>query len=130
MSESKWLIIYNTFPILQWELILKISLIYDYQKPCPKENLTNTKSYLNLIHFLPESFRFLLYNLLSQYPLKYFKIVGWYAIMSIARISHAGKVMLNILQARLQQYMNHELPDVQTGFRKGRGTRDQIVNIR
>ena len=38
--------------------------------------------------------------------------------------------MLNILQARLQQYMNHELPDVQTGFRKGRGTRDQIANIR
>ena len=43
---------------------------------------------------------------------------------------HASKVMLKILQARLQQYMNHELPDVQAGFRKGRGTRDQIVNIR
>ena len=43
--------------------------------------------------------------------------------------SHASKVMLKILQARLQQYMNHELPDVQAGFRKGRGTRDQIVNI-
>ena len=43
-------------------------------------------------------------------------------------ISHAGKVMLKILQARLQQYMNHELPDVQAGFRKGRGTRDQIAN--
>ena len=41
-----------------------------------------------------------------------------------------GKVMLNILQVRLQQYMNHELPDVQAGFRKGRGTRDQIANIR
>ena len=40
------------------------------------------------------------------------------------------KVMLKILQARLQQYMNHELPDVQAGFRKGRGTRDQIANIR
>ena len=39
------------------------------------------------------------------------------------------KVMLKILQARLQQYVNHELPDVQAGFRKGRGTRDQIVNI-
>ena len=45
-------------------------------------------------------------------------------------ISHASKVMLKILQARLQQYMNHELPDVQAGFRKGRGTRDQIANIR
>ena len=47
----------------------------------------------------------------------------------IALISHASKVMLKILQARLQQYVNHELPDVQTGFRKGRGTRDQIANI-
>ena len=44
-------------------------------------------------------------------------------------ISHASKVMLKILQARLQQYMNLELPDVQAGFRKGRGTRDQIANI-
>ena len=44
-------------------------------------------------------------------------------------ISHASKVMLKILQARLQQYMNHELSDVQAGFRKGRGTRDQIVTI-
>ena len=49
---------------------------------------------------------------------------------TIALMSHASKVMLNILQARLQQYMNHELPDIQTGFRKGRGTRDQIANIR
>ena len=47
-----------------------------------------------------------------------------------ALISHASKVMLKSLQARLQQYMNHELPDVQAGFRKGRGTRDQITNIR
>ena len=44
-------------------------------------------------------------------------------------LSHASKVMLKILQARLQQYMNHELPDVQAGFRKGRGTRDRIANI-
>ena len=44
-------------------------------------------------------------------------------------MSHASKVMLKILQARLQQYMNSELPDVQAGFRKGRGTRDQIANI-
>ena len=48
---------------------------------------------------------------------------------TIAFISHASKVTLKILQARLQQYMNHELPDVQAGFRKGRGTRDQIANI-
>ena len=49
---------------------------------------------------------------------------------TIALISQASKVMLKILQARLQQYMNHELPDVQAGFRKGRGTRDQIANVR
>ena len=47
----------------------------------------------------------------------------------IALISHASKFMLKILQVRLQQYMNGELPDVQAGFRKGRGSRDQIVNI-
>ena len=47
-----------------------------------------------------------------------------------ALISQASKVMLKILQARLQWYINHELPDVQAGFRKGRGTRDQIANIR
>ena len=46
-----------------------------------------------------------------------------------ALISHASRVMLKILQARLQQYINFELPDVQAGFKKGRGTRDQIVNI-
>ena len=45
-------------------------------------------------------------------------------------ILHASKVMLKILQARLQQYVNRELPDVQAGFRKGKGTRDQIANIR
>ena len=49
---------------------------------------------------------------------------------TLALISHTSKVMLRILQARLQQYMNHELPDVQASFRKGRGTRDQIANIR
>ena len=49
---------------------------------------------------------------------------------TIALISHASKEMLKILQARLQQYVNYELPDVQAGFRKGRGTRDQIANIR
>ena len=47
----------------------------------------------------------------------------------IALISYASKVMLKILQAKLQQYMNHEFPDVQAGFRKDRGTRDQSANI-
>ena len=49
---------------------------------------------------------------------------------TITLISHTSKVMLKTLQVRLQQYVNHELPDVQAGFRKGRGTRDQIANIR
>ena len=48
----------------------------------------------------------------------------------IAVVSHASKEMLKILQARLQQYVNHEIPDVQSGFRKGRGTRDQIASSR
>ena len=48
---------------------------------------------------------------------------------TIALISHVSKVMLKILQARLQQYVNRDLPDVQAGFRKGRGTRDPIANI-
>ena len=48
---------------------------------------------------------------------------------TMALISHASKVMLKILQARLQEYVNRELPDVQAGFRKGRGTGDQIANI-
>ena len=50
-------------------------------------------------------------------------------MLKLPHNSHASKVMLKILQARLQQYVNHELPDVQTSFRKGRGTRDQIANI-
>ena len=49
--------------------------------------------------------------------------------ITIALISHANKVMVKILQARLQQYVSRELPDVQAGFRKGRGTRDQTANI-
>ena len=48
---------------------------------------------------------------------------------TIVLISHASKVMLKILQVRLQQYLNHKIPDVQTGFRKVRGTRDQTANI-
>ena len=51
-------------------------------------------------------------------------------MLKFALISHASKVMLKILQARFQQYVNHELPDVQAHFRKGRGTKDQIANIR
>ena len=61
------------------------------------------------------------------------RILEWVAFPlnyhTIALISHASKVMLKILQAKLQQYMSRELPDVQAGFRKGRGTRDQIANI-
>ena len=53
----------------------------------------------------------------------------WSNYLTIAIISHASKVILKILQARLPQYVNRELPDVQAGFRKGRGTRDQIANI-
>ena len=53
----------------------------------------------------------------------------WSNYHTIALISHTSKVMLKILQARLQQYMNHELPDIQAGFRKGTGTRDQIASI-
>ena len=53
----------------------------------------------------------------------------WSNYCTIALISHTSEVMLKILQARLPQYVNHELPDVQAGFRKGRGTRDQIANI-
>ena len=53
-----------------------------------------------------------------------------FKLLIITFISHTSKVMLKILQAILQYYMNHELPDVQAGFRKGRGTRDQIANIR
>ena len=50
-------------------------------------------------------------------------------MFTIALIPHFSKIMLQILPERLQQYVNHELPDVQAGFRKGRGTRDQIANI-
>ena len=52
-----------------------------------------------------------------------------FKLHTIVLISHASKVMLKTLQARFQQYVNDELPDVQAGFRKGRGTRDQIANI-
>ena len=52
-----------------------------------------------------------------------------FKLLTVALISHASKVMLKIIQTRLQQYVNCELPDVQAGFRKGRGTRDQIANI-
>ena len=58
-----------------------------------------------------------------------FRAVLYWKLESVIKISHASKVMLKILQARLQQYVNRELPDVQAGFLKGRGTRDQIANI-
>ena len=57
------------------------------------------------------------------------KFKGCSKYCPITLISHASRVMLKILQARLHQYVNHELPDVQAGFRKARGTRDQIANI-
>ena len=53
----------------------------------------------------------------------------WSIYSTIALISHASKIMLKIFQARLQQYVNHDFPDVQSGFRKGRGTKDQIATI-
>ena len=52
-----------------------------------------------------------------------------FKLQYVPHISHASKVIIKILQARIQQHMNQELPDVQAGFRKGRGTRDQIANI-
>ena len=52
-----------------------------------------------------------------------------FKLLKIALISHASKVRLKILQARFQQYVNRQLPDIQAGFRKGRGTRDQVANI-
>ena len=66
---------------------------------------------------------------ISLFPLVFsFKCMFLHTVLYSS--THASKVMLKILQARLQQYMNHELPDVQAGFIKGRGTRDQIANIR
>ena len=92
------------------------------RKSCGKNVLRNP------FHNLPE-------NLLNTWPaLSFHWTDPWHKERSnyhtIALISYTSKVMLKILQARLQQYMNRELPDVQADFRKGRGTRDQIVNIR
>ena len=72
-------------------------------------------------------------KVLPQYASKFGKLSSGYGTGKAqfsfqSQISHAIKVMLKIFQARFQQYMNHELPDVQAGFRKGRGTRDQIAN--
>ena len=67
------------------------------------------------------------YHYISLRMIKFFKKEN--LTMPITLISHATKVMLKILQAMLQQYMNQEIPDVQAGFRKGRGTRDKIANI-
>ena len=68
-----------------------------------------------------------LQNSFSELRSSLHKFLIYYSI--IALISHTSKVMLKTLQARLQQYVNHELPDVQAGFTKGRGTRNQIANI-
>ena len=75
-----------------------------------------------------KSWKMLLWKCCTQYASKFGKLSSGHRTGKV--ISHASKVMLKILQARIQQYMNHELPDVQAGFRKGRGTRDQIANIR
>ena len=97
-----------------------------------------------------KSWKIMLWKCCTQYASKYGKLSSGHKIgkgqfhsnlkerqcqrmlnyRTIALISHASKVMLKILQARLQQYMNCELPDVKAGFRKGRRTRDQIANIR
>ena len=77
------------------------------------------------------------FSLLSFFPFYFFIFLFYssfffspsFISMMIALISHTSKVLLKILKARLQQYMNRELSDVQAGFRKGRGTRDQIANI-
>ena len=65
----------------------------------------------------------------QQWPAAGAEALGAAVLGPTALISHASKVMLKILQARLQHYVNCELPDVQAGFRKGRGIRDQIANI-
>ena len=78
------------------------------------------------IRIIPSSFSLSLSHTHTHTHTQYVKVKH----CTIALISHASKVMIKILQARLQQYGNHELPDVQAGFRKGRGTRDQIANIR
>ena len=85
-------------------------------------SVTFSKSSVNVWKFLV--------NLLLKPGLENFEHYFAMCEMStIVLISHSSKVMLKILQARLQQYMNQELPDVQAGFWRGRGTRDQIVNI-
>ena len=73
------------------------------------------------------NFLFIVKEIWKNYIRKLRHLWNW---CTIALIPHTSKVMLKILQARLQQYVNCELPDVQAGFRKGRGTRDQIANIR
>ena len=97
-----------------------------------------------LIYF--KSWKMMLWKCCTQYASKFGKLSSGHRTVfipipkkgnakecsnyhTVALISHASKVMLKILQARLQQYVNGELPDVQAGFRKGRGTRDQIANI-
>ena len=73
---------------------------------------------------------FYLYWGIANYTANYSNAKECAIYHTVALISHASKVVFKILQARLQQYVNHEFPDVQAGFRKGRGTRDQVANIR
>ena len=89
---------------------------------------SNTKQAKTYYVFIPTSQKGKMYYVFIQIPKKdNAKECSNYC--TIALISHASKVMLKILQARLQQFMNHELPDVQAGFRKGRRTRKQIASI-
>ena len=93
----------------------------------PKNNGVGSLSLLQRIFPTQESNQGLLHCRQILYQLSYEGSQGCSNCRTIALISHASKVMLKILQARLQQYMNYEIPDVQAGFREGRGTRDQIV---
>ena len=88
-----------------------------------------TRTFRIILSKLPRANHFLYWkNVFSLLPLSMmYDISSNYCTVTL--ISHASKAILKILQATLQQYMNHEIPDVQDGFRKGRGTRDQIANI-
>ena len=81
------------------------------------------------IYFLVEAFNPFTFNVIFIQIPKKGNAKQYSNYCTIALVSHASKVMLKILQTRLQQYVNWELPDIQAGFRKGRGTRDQIANI-
>ena len=84
----------------------------------------NKGTYIKLLSIVPKQI-----HKIRECPCLHICLQVCLCTCTIAPISHASKVMLKVLQATLQQYVNRELPDVQAGFRKGRGTRDQIANI-